>query len=575
AWRAREGLADALPALAGVSLTAMQLAPWLVVVLASQVHLMLTVVLRRGLAEALDDRTAWERSLARLTPVLPAVGLLGGLLWQSMQSSPLAALWVLPALAALRYLFGEAAFGAQLSDYQDLSHRLVRTRESQNRLSNALEETRAGLQRKVDELLTLEELSVRLHQTTTVQGCMDVLLEMVGRLVNAQSIILFACEEDGFLNPSTCRSPYQDRLARARQLQLRDPRVEQAFGRRYDGPPAMNEDQALAVPMGKQGVLYVGRTGDPFSEIDRQLLTVVASNAAAALEAARRFEALESRRTVEEEEAAPALLEPGALLQNRYKLVRVIRSGGMGAVYQAEDTHLDNTACAVKQMLEHHLGTGDELLIQRKFEEEKALLARLNHPGIPRVRDFFRRGGQCYIVMDYIHGANLEQELEDCRALTGRPFAPEVLIRDMLQVLDVLVYLHELKPPVIHRDIKPANMIREFKTGRIVLVDFGLARVARSEHTQTSIGTLGYSPVEQLQGRAEPRSDLYALGVSMGQLLTGRVPVPFEFKAVREVEPQVPERLAAVVDRASAPRAADRFPDARAMRQALTSLTAP
>ncbi|GMU54952.1 MAG: hypothetical protein AMXMBFR33_40980 [Candidatus Xenobia bacterium] len=262
-------------------------------------------------------------------------------------------------------------------------------------------------------------------------------------------------------------------------------------------------------------------------------------------------------------------LVPGQLLRDRYTIVRVLTSGGMGAVYEARDGHLDGAACAVKEMLEELLGTDDAELIQRKFEEEKALLARLKHPAIPAVRDFFRENRLCYIVMDYIHGANLQQQLEDSMQLTGQPFAPEVLVRDILQVLDALIYLHELDPPVVHRDIKPANLIREFKTGKIMLVDFGLARVVGGTRTQTAVGTLGYSPLEQIQGRSEPRSDLYALGVTMHHLLTNREPVPLEVTSLGVTDPGQDPALVAIVDRASAILPHERFASAREMRQAL------
>ncbi len=262
-------------------------------------------------------------------------------------------------------------------------------------------------------------------------------------------------------------------------------------------------------------------------------------------------------------------LIPGQLLRERYTIVRVLTSGGMGAVYEARDGHLDGAACAVKEMLEELLGTDDAELIKRKFEEEKALLARLKHPAIPAVRDFFRQNRLCYIVMDYIHGANLQQQLEDSMQLTGEPFAAEVLVKDILQVLDALIYLHELDPPVVHRDIKPANLIREFKTGKIMLVDFGLARAVSGTRTQTAVGTLGYSPLEQIQGRSEPRSDLYALGVTMHHLLTNRQPVPLEVTSLGVTDPGQDPALVAIVDRASAILPDERFASAREMRQAL------
>jgi serine/threonine protein kinase len=121
----------------------------------------------------------------------------------------------------------------------------------------------------------------------------------------------------------------------------------------------------------------------------------------------------------------------------------------------------------------------------------------------------------------------------------------------------------------VHRDIKPANLIREFKTGKMVLVDFGLARSVAGPKTQTSVGTLGYSPLEQIQGRSEPRSDLYALGVTMHHLLTNQEPVPLDIPPLRKADPRMDEQLARIVDKATAMTVDERFQSAREMRQAL------
>lgn len=264
-------------------------------------------------------------------------------------------------------------------------------------------------------------------------------------------------------------------------------------------------------------------------------------------------------------------LLPGVTLVARYRVVRVIKSGGMGAVYEAKDGHLDDSPCALKEMLEQHLGTEDEALIERKFREEKALLAQLKHPGIPGVRDYFRLGGLSYIVMDYIQGANLEQELLDSIGLTGQPLAAETVVQLAVEVLDVLVYLHGHDPAIIHRDIKPANLIRHFRTGKVMLVDFGLARRLDVASTQTTIGTLGFCPMEQIQGHAEPRSDLYSLGITMHSLLSGLVPRPLGVSPLREVSPGVDPALAALVDRACATSPEGRFENARLMSEALVT----
>jgi len=264
-------------------------------------------------------------------------------------------------------------------------------------------------------------------------------------------------------------------------------------------------------------------------------------------------------------------LEPGTLLQDRYTIVRALKKGGMGAVYEATDGRLGGT-CAVKEMLDVFSGEDEDAeLIRKKFAAEAALLCQLRHPGIPSVRDYFQLGNICYIVMDLVHGANLEQELQDYQKLTGGSFPVETILDLATQILKILEYLHFLKPPIIHRDIKPANLIREYKTGQVKLVDFGLARSVEGNRSQTLIGTLGYCPLEQMQGRAEPRSDLYALGATMHHLLAGEAPAPFQLPRLENVPPG----LADVVAKATQTNADDRYKDALQMRQALQRLDRP
>lgn len=263
-------------------------------------------------------------------------------------------------------------------------------------------------------------------------------------------------------------------------------------------------------------------------------------------------------------------LDPGTILSERYTIVRAIKTGGMGSVYEAVDARLANTPCAVKEMLEHMLDGAEADQALRRFSDEMRFLATLSHPHIPRVRDFFTLNRLLYIVMDLIRGDNLDQELVERMALTGGPFPVDLAVDDAIQVLGVLQYLHELRPPVVHRDIKPANLIREHGTGALKLVDFGLVRAdTGSARTHTIVGTLSYAALEQLQGHAEPRSDLYGLGATMHHLLTGVAPRPLDIQPLRTAAPAIDERLAAIVDRALATHVEDRFATARDMRVAL------
>ncbi|MFN8606498.1 MAG: serine/threonine-protein kinase [Vulcanimicrobiota bacterium] len=266
-------------------------------------------------------------------------------------------------------------------------------------------------------------------------------------------------------------------------------------------------------------------------------------------------------------------LEAGEKLGERYEVVRAITSGGMGSIYEARDLRNHGQRVAVKQLLEHLMEGEQAAMFRSKFEAEVAFLRRLQHPGIPRAYDSFVVDGIYYMVMEFIVGRNLEQELEERMQLTGQPFGVDQIIRDCRQVLDILIYLHSQTPPLLHRDIKPANLIREHPSGRIRLVDFGMARLLNEPNaTQTQLGTLGYSPLEQLQGKAEQRSDVYALGASLHHLVTGVVPTVLNIPPVHSLKPDLDPALAAIIDRACSSELNIRFPSAKEMLRALDEL---
>jgi serine/threonine protein kinase len=208
-------------------------------------------------------------------------------------------------------------------------------------------------------------------------------------------------------------------------------------------------------------------------------------------------------------------LNPGTVINNRYRIVSLLGQGGFGAVYRAWDLSLKKP-CAVKQNFE----TSPQA--QKQFEREAVILARLNHPNLPRVTDHFSVPGEGqYLVMDYVEGEDLQEVLDR----SSRPLPERLVLPWIEQVCEALTYLHNQTPPIIHRDIKPAN-IKITPEGKAVLVDFGIAKVF-DPLLKTTIGaraiTPGYSPLEQYgQGRTDSRSDIYALGAMLYALLTGR-----------------------------------------------------
>ena len=209
-------------------------------------------------------------------------------------------------------------------------------------------------------------------------------------------------------------------------------------------------------------------------------------------------------------------LNTGYIINNRYRIVKLLGQGGFGAVYKAWDLNL-NRACALKE----NLDTSPEA--ERQFVREARVLANLAHPNLPHVIDHFLVAGQGqYLVMELIEGEDLESLVQ-----RQGPLTPQQALPWIGQIADAVQYLHSQHPPVIHRDIKPAN-IRITSAGRAVLVNFGLVKIYDS-HVQTTSGarafTQGYSPPEQYgTGSTDARTDIYALAATLYALLTGQQP---------------------------------------------------
>lgn len=252
------------------------------------------------------------------------------------------------------------------------------------------------------------------------------------------------------------------------------------------------------------------------------------------------------------------------ILQDRYRVVRILKSGGMGSVYEAVDTKLADSLCAVKEIHDAALKSSESGYIQNRFYEEMKALASLDHPAIPKVRDYVTQDSTVFIVMDLIQGHSLEEEVREKGALNA-----DMVVLDMIRLLDAIDYLHGHSPPIVHRDIKPANVLRDRRSGQIKLVDFGLARETQNQNTQTVVGTMGYCAPEQLMGKAEPRSDIYSVGVTMVHLLTGKAPEMDLFDARRPELPGVRAGLGEIIEKATQPRPTDRYVSAEEMSRAL------
>ena len=270
------------------------------------------------------------------------------------------------------------------------------------------------------------------------------------------------------------------------------------------------------------------------------------------------------------------LLPTAMVLASRYRIVKKLGQGGMGAVYQAQDTRLAGKLWAIKEMSDAALATpAERQQAVLAFQQEAKMLANLNHPNLPKVVDFFSEGGNEYVVMEFVEGDTLEQRID--QALGPLPETQVLPWAD--QLCDVLDYLHSRQPPVIFRDLKPANVIVE-PGDRIKLIDFGIARhfTPGKKLDTTAFGTAGYAPPEQYgKGQTDARSDIYALGATLHHLLTGRMPSPasFAFPPVRTLSPAVSTATAEAIARAVETDPARRWQTAAAMRTALRRSAQP
>jgi serine/threonine protein kinase len=264
------------------------------------------------------------------------------------------------------------------------------------------------------------------------------------------------------------------------------------------------------------------------------------------------------------------MLTANEIVGGRYKVVKPLGGGGMKLVYLAEDLRLASRRCALAEMVDTFTSPDLQRQAVAAFQREADMLAQLSNDHIPRVFDRFSEQNHHYLVMEFIDGITLEDALKPGQ---GRMDEARVL-NIALQVLDTLIYLHGLEPAVVYRDLKPSNVMLT-PDGQAKLIDFGIARFFQPHSNATMIGTQGYAPPEQYRGKAETRSDLYALGATMHHALSGRDPTiepPFSFPPVRKAAPNVTPALADLVDFALAYDVERRIPTATEFKRRLIEI---
>jgi predicted Ser/Thr protein kinase/phage FluMu protein Com len=234
----------------------------------------------------------------------------------------------------------------------------------------------------------------------------------------------------------------------------------------------------------------------------------------------------------------PLPTAPGTVLLGRYRIERLLAMGGFGAVYLASDLRQGNQPVAIKDMIG---ADPQEFAIRLNFFRREAEILRLLQglPAVPRLIDYHEQGQVAHLVLEYIRGQDLLKLLEQNK---NQPFSFERVVEWGQSVCDVLTHMHSQTPPIVHRDLKPDNIMLLDDQRSIKLIDFGTARdVGRSQKTQlaakTRVYTEGYAPPEQIIGKPEPRSDLFALAGTLYHLLTGKAPEGYY--TARELEAEL------------------------------------
>lgn len=279
----------------------------------------------------------------------------------------------------------------------------------------------------------------------------------------------------------------------------------------------------------------------------------------------------------------PTALKTGEVLRERYRVNRIIGQGGMGSIYLADDLRLEGRLCALKEV-EHDPSLPADLAKQARdqFLREATVLARLDHPNLPKVSDFFSIGIRDYLVMDFVPGKDLRTLMVEARR--KGEFLPE---REVLswgnQIADALLYMHSQIPPILHRDIKPSNL-KLTPSGLVKLVDFGLVKILASNEVTITVlqgrGTALYTPLEQYggdTGHTDARTDIYAFGSTLYHLLANHPPVearelflnPNGLVPLREYNPDVSLRTEKAILWAMNLHPDDRPQDVETFRQAL------
>jgi len=264
----------------------------------------------------------------------------------------------------------------------------------------------------------------------------------------------------------------------------------------------------------------------------------------------------------------------GTTIDGRYYITSFLGGGGFGTTYLAEDTRLTGNPVLV---VKHFTPATTDPKAEELFVREAQTLKNLNHPQIPQISKYITENQQLYIVQEFIPGHDLKEDLRP-----GIPLNEDFVIKLLQEILEVLVYIHDQE--VIHRDLKPSNIRRRETDNKIVIIDFGAVKkiitqkLGNQQNNITYIGSPGYAPKEQTQGKPEFSSDIYAVGMIGIQALTGKYPTDLELnshteKVIWRNYIKVSDEFAAILNKMVEPHWNDRYHTATEALAALAQIS--